>query len=148
METTTSKQAEVALGESHEQAIADAWAKMQDEDITLVKSGQYHDFDYWVFDKQGILICYLEVKKRRKPLSTFGDAMFPTRKHHFAQHVWEAHNCLSLAVTEYACGTLVEVDLAAKPSFERNIKRRDRPEMKPVPHVFYDKSKMKVLRVG
>ena len=150
MQTTTSKQAEVALGESHEQRIAENWidGQMLTNHLRLVKAGQYDDFDFWVFDKQGILVCYLEVKKRRKPLSAFGDAMFPKRKHELALKIQETNTARFLAVTEYACGSLVEVDLACKPSFERDIKRRDRPEMKPVPHVFYDKSKMAVLRVG
>src|SRR6187549_3116628 len=87
VETTTSKEAEVALGESFEAGIAATWVGLQMEEYRIVKSGPYDDFDYWVFDRDGVLIAYLEVKKRRKPLSTFGDAMFPKRKHEFGVKV-------------------------------------------------------------
>ena len=145
--TTTSKQDEVALGLANEERIAYDWLGQQVEPgLTILKSGQFADFDYWVFDRNGILVCYLEVKMRRKPLSTFGDAMFPRRKHDFARSVTLLNSAPFYAVTEYACGSLVQVDLATEPSFERDIARRDRPGMTPVPHVFYKKDRMKVLR--
>jgi len=150
MTTTTSKQAEVAFGLANEERIAYEWLSRQKIEpllsLTLTKAGGYADFDYWVFDPQGILVCYLEVKMRRKPLSAFGDAMFPLRKHKLGLRVKGLNNAPFLAVTEYACGSLVQVDLSLEPSFERDIARRDRPGMKPVPHVFYTKDKMTILQ--
>jgi hypothetical protein len=48
-------------------------------------------------------------------------------------------------VVEYGCGSLVEVDLSEKPSRYRDITRRDRPGMTPVPHVIYDKGRLRLL---
>jgi hypothetical protein len=46
---------------------------------------------------------------------------------------------------EYGCGSLVEVDLSERPSRFTDIVRRDRPGMKPVPHVIYDKHRLTLL---
>ena len=145
-----SKQAEVQFGLAQEERIAMRWLNVKEDPVgsTLIKAGDFADFDFYVVNGSGLLHAYLEVKMRRKPLSAFGDAMFPARKHETALLAREIGNIPFLAVTEYACGTLVEVDLTDEPSFRRDIKRRDRPGMAAVPHIFYTKDRMKVLSVG
>ena len=143
---TDLKEAEVALGTSHEPRILARWAarsKWAAGARGFVKGGRYDDFDFIIFGGDGLVICYLEVKLRRSPLSRFGDVMFPARKHAFALEARTKRKTPVVAVTEYGCGALVEVGLWQEPDVRRDVARRDRPGMKPVPHVFYEKGKMK-----
>jgi hypothetical protein len=144
-------EAEVEHGLANEERILARWressARAKDA-RGFLKGGTYDDFDFVVFDKRGVVICYLEVKLRRSALARFGDVMFPARKHAFAKQVLAERKTPVVAVTEYGCGALVEVDLALPPESARDIVRRDRPGMKPVPHVFYGKSQMTVLVKG
>jgi hypothetical protein len=94
--------------------------------------------------RSGRILAYLEIKFRRVEFSEFGDAMFPERKVRFAREVCHDRGEYPLiAVTEYACGTLVEVDLRDEPAERRFVKRFDRT--KAVPHVFYSKDQLTVL---
>lgn len=145
------KDAEVAFGTSHEGRILARWAaksKYAAGARGFLKGGRYDDFDFVVFAGDGLVICYLEVKLRRSPLSRFGDVMFPARKHEFALRARRERKTPVVAVTEYGCGSLVEVALWQTPDQRRDVKRRDRPAMKPVPHVFYEKGKMTILEGG
>lgn len=142
------RDAEVAFGTSHEGRILARWAaksKYAAGARGFLKGGRYDDYDFVVFAGDGLVICYLEVKLRRSPLSRFGDVMFPARKHDFAVRARRERKTPVVAVTEYGCGALVEVGLWLDPDVRKNVARRDRPGMKPVPHVFYEKAKMKVL---
>lgn len=142
------KDAEVAFGTSHEGRILSRWAassKYAAGARRFIKGGRYDDYDFVIFDGDGLVICYLEVKLRRSPLSRFGDVMFPARKREFALTARTKRKTPVVAVTEYGCGSLVEVELWREPDSRRDIVRRDRPGTKPVPHIFYTKAKMTVL---
>lgn len=147
MQTATSFEGEVAEGVSQEERILRRWADHHPKARGFLKGGTYDDFDFVVFDTTGVVYCYLEVKFRRVRLDQYGDAMFPTRKHTFARRVELERKTPTYAVTEYADGALVEVDLRDDPADQRDITRRDRPGMKPVPHVFYDKTQFWVLEL-
>lgn len=145
MKTATDlKAAEVAQGTSQEERILARWAKHHPEARGFLKGGTYDDFDFVVFGQNGLVYCYLEVKFRRVPLSKYGDALFPLRKHAFAKLSRAQRLTPVLAVTEYSCGSLVEVDLAEEPGERRDVTRRDRPG-RSVPHVLYGKTQMRVL---
>ena len=142
---------EVAWGESREGSVVKRWLDVSaygEKAERVIKSSPYDDFDFYVFQKNGGPLVWLEVKVRTIDFGVYGDAMFPLRKHTYAERMWAAHGIPVIAVTEYACGTLVEVDLRAQPKVTRNVKRHDRPGDKPVPHALYDKSQMLVLESG
>lgn len=148
LEATDLKDAEVAFGTAHEGRILARWAASSPRAAGargFLKAGKFDDFDFVIFAGDGLVLCYLEVKLRRSPLSRFGDAIFPARKHDFALRAKRERKTPVLAVTEYGCGALVEVDLSQTPTRRQDIKRRDRPQMKPVPHVVYEKDRMAVL---
>ena len=144
---TESKRDEVAFGLAHEERIAYRWLNTVQDPVgsSLLKAGEFADFDFYVINGAGLVHAYLEVKLRRKPLASFGDVMMPLRKHNTALKAKELGNIPFLAVTEYACGALVEVDVSQTPTSTRNIRRRDRPGSPPVPHAFYGADKMRVL---
>lgn len=148
---TLSIEREVAWGESREGGIVKRWLSVSEigrAAVRVVKSSAYDDFDFYLFAKNGFPLCYLEVKARTIRFDQYGDAMFPYRKHEYAKRMWDAHLIPVLAVTEYACGSLVECDLRAKPKQKRDVKRRDRPDTPAVPHAFYLKAQMRVLEEG
>ena len=112
----------------------------------VYRTGDYHDFDYYIDkDDDGFPLCYLEVKSRRKPFAQFGDLIVPERKHTAALDLKRKHRIRSICITEYACGTLVEVDLAQKPAYVKGIQRRDRPHIPAKPHAFYEGKQLKVI---
>lgn len=147
MTTPNDKKAEVAFGLSQEERIANRWLNTVQEPVgsSFIKAGEFADFDFYVINGAGLVHAYLEVKLRRKPLASFGDVMVPLRKHKTALVARSLGNIPFLAVTEYACGALVEVDLSQEPSETRDIRRRDRPGTPAVPHALYKSDKMKVL---
>lgn len=137
---------EVAWGESFEVAILRRWAALSPfarGAKFVIRSGAYADYDFEIKDKRHLPIAYVEVKRRRSPLARFGDAIFPLRKHDFAK-LLAAYNIPLLAVTEYGCGALVEVNLTVLPARTGGIKRHDRGG-KPVPHAFYEGDQLTVL---
>lgn len=139
--------AEVEWGTAWEVGILKRWADSSsraDDARGFIKAGDYDDFDFVIFASTGLVLCYLEVKRRRTAFSKFGDAIFPRRKREFALMCKQKQRVPMIGVTEYGCGTLVEVDLATKPAREGTIERRDRPG-NAVPHVFFEKKQMKVL---
>jgi len=136
---------EVDWGESQEARVLRRWCDTSSfarPGARIVASEKFDDFDRIVFDRRGLPVAYLEIKVRRSPFSRFGDAIFPARKHKFARDL-RVYNLPFVAVTEYGCGTLVEVDLSQEPDRKDFIKRRDRSEA--VPHVFYDRDSLTVL---
>ena len=142
---------EVAWGESREGAVVKRWLDLSavaEKCERVIKSSAYDDFDFYCFKKNGGPLAWLEIKVRTIDFGVYGDAMFPRRKHEYAKRMWAAHKIPVYAVTEYACGTLVELDLLATPTAARDIRRKDRPGDKPVPHVFYSESQMLVLERG
>jgi hypothetical protein len=139
---------EVAWGTADEPRIVARWAKLSEwaKAASMArKGGGFFDWDYQLFAKDGFPVCYLEVKKRRSPLWKYGDALFPKRKHDMGRRLLAEHGLRLIGVVEYGCGSLVEVDLSEKPSRYRDITRRDRPGMTPVPHVIYDKGRLRLL---
>lgn len=140
---------EVTFGERQEDGVVSQWRKLSEfaqRSAYVVKSAEYHDFDRVIFDRQGILVCYLEVKVRRTPLALYGDAIFPTRKHVFGKRLKDL-GLPFIAVVRYGCGTLVEVDLASTPASRRDVTRRDR-DGGPVPHVVYSGDQLTILKEG
>jgi hypothetical protein len=144
---TDLKDAEVAFGTAHEGRILKRWSELSSYAAGargFLKAGKYDDFDFVIFDGRGFVICYLEIKLRRSPLSRFGDCIFPARKHARALEAQEERKTPMIAVTEYGCGALVEVDLAQEPTRRMMVKRKDRSGPA-VPHVVYEKDRMVVL---
>lgn len=138
---------EVAWGESREGRILKTWMSLSTYAhgaARVIKSNDYDDFDFLLLTKPGLPLCYVEVKVRRTGFGKYGDAIFPMRKHEFAKQL-SRHKLPFVGVTLYGDGTLVEVDLTKAPSSQRDITRRDRPGMKPVPHGFYSKRQLTVL---
>lgn len=143
--------AEVAWGESSEETILLRWLKLTGYCKgwkAYAHSAGYKDFDFYILDDAGFLIAYVEVKRRRTPFATYGDAIFPLRKHKRARQSALKHDIPYIGVTLYGCGTLVEVALSKVPSKTRDIARRDRPGTKPVPHAVYSKRQMTVLEAA
>jgi len=139
------KRMEVDWGESQEARVLRRWIDTSSyarAGARIVASEKFDDFDRIVFDRRGLPIAYLEIKVRRSPFTRFGDAIFPERKHKFARDL-RVYNLPFVAVTEYGCGTLVEVDLSQQPDATRLIKRQDRERA--VMHVFYDRDSLTVL---
>ena len=139
---------EVAWGEAAEERIVQRWLKLSPfaEDCeTFRKSDEFRDFDFYIEAKGGYVRCYVEVKRRRTDFAKYGDAIFPLRKHNHARRESLKTGIPHIAVTEYGCGTLVEVNLAKKPASTKDVARRDRPGMKPVPHAFYTRRQLTVL---
>lgn len=144
--TGPAKLAEVGFGEACEDPILLQWAEFSPSAADIrgyLKAGQYDDFDFVIFGKSGLVVCYLEIKQRRIKFGQYGDVMFPLRKHKLALDL-KRKEVLFLAVTRYACGTVIEVDLSAIPTKKADVTRRDRPgETKP--HVFYSGRKLRQL---
>jgi hypothetical protein len=139
---------EVAWGESAEEAILLRWLRLSSFCKgwkSYAKSGGFKDFDFYILDRDGFLMAYVEVKRRRSHFSKYGDAIFPLRKHKRARQSVLKHDIPFIGVTLYGCGTLVEVPLSKVPSSTRDIQRRDRPNTKPVPHAIFSKRQMTVL---
>lgn len=91
-----------------------------------VKSGEFSDFDFAGFTSDLLPVVYVEIKKRRVPWGEYGDVIFPHRKWLWAQKA-ALRNCALVGVTEYACGSIAEVNLTLDPSEEIQLERRDRP---------------------
>ena len=139
---------EVAFGESHEERIIQRWIAKSPTAQTvsrIIGSGTFDDFDFWALTQNGFPHSWVEVKRRNIDFSKYGDAMFPFRKHEFAKELTEKHNLTVYGVTEYSCGTLVEVDLAIFPKQIREIERRDRPGTGKVKHGLWGREQMKVV---
>lgn len=139
---------EVAWGEANEERILKRWLKLSafaEGCEAFRKSDEFRDFDFYVEAPGGYVRCYVEVKRRRTEFAKYGDAIFPLRKHKHALRESLLTGIPHVAVTEYGCGTLVEVVLSKKPSVTKDVVRRDRPGMKPVPHAFYTRRQLTVL---
>jgi hypothetical protein len=121
---------EVKWGEDQEIPVLRRWMRASprcaDAD-RIVKSRPMQDFDYVVFDKVGMPVAYVEIKVRRIVFGAFGDAVAPIRKHEYAYKLHRRHKIPMVMVVAYACGTLIEVDLATPPRDRVSLKRRDRP---------------------
>lgn len=138
---------EVAWGEGWELVILRRWlacSRYAEGAARWVGSDGFDDYDFLVLDARGVVLCYAEVKRRRTALAKYGDALFPIRKHEFALLVAE-QNVPFVGVTEYGCGALTEVNLTEPPAKRKDIARRDRPGMTPVPHGLYSKAQLVVL---
>ena len=146
-ERATGIENEVEWGETQEGRILARWLKASmyaQGAARMIGSNGFDDYDYLLLDERGIVVCYVEVKRRRTALAKYGDAMFPWRKHQFALLVAE-QNVPFIGVTEYGCGALTEVNLTQPPATKKDVARRDRPGMKPVPHGLYSKKQLTVL---
>ena len=142
-----SKRHEIAWGTAQEERIGQRWMNLSKYSVeagALLKAGKYADVDFVLLTSEGMPVCYVEIKYRRKPFAAFGDALFPERKHKFAKTLWEKHSIPFIGVAEYSCGTIVEVDLLTAPArLWSDFKRHDRH--KSVPHVIYSAKQLTVL---
>jgi len=139
--------AEVEWGESAELLILNRWlslSKHARDACRFIKSNDFDDYDYFLLCDAGLPVSYVEIKRRRTPFDKYRDAMFPLRKHEFAKKLYK-HSIPFVGVTEYGCGTLVEVDLAMPPSIVRPIARHDRPGSAPRAHGIYALKQLTVL---
>ncbi len=138
---------EVEWGEAQEEPIFKRWrdssASACDASWAL-PSPKYCDWDRLVFDKSGSPICYLEIKRRRIEFAKYGDVLLPDRKVKFCVREGATHRIPFYLVTEYSCGSLVEVDLSQEPDLRVMITRRDRSQA-PVLHALYEGKKIKLL---
>ena len=129
-------QRELAYGQTDEENILRRWAPLTQllrGAERFVKGAEFDPYDFFVFGKKGLPFGTVDTKRRRVPITEYGDVMVPQSKCDFARRV----GLMSVLVTEYGCGSLVELDLRLEPSEVRNITRRDRPGMKPVPHAIF-----------
>lgn len=141
---------EVAWGESVELGILRRWLKLSmfaHGATGLIKSPDFAPYDFLIFDKQGLPLCVVEVKRRRVEFKQYGDALFPYAKHLFAGRVKD-FNIPCVGVVEWSCGTLGEVDLTKRPSKTDHVTRRDRPGSKGAKHGFWSKRQIVVLAEG
>lgn len=107
----------------------------------FVKGAEFDPYDFFVFGSKGMPFGTVDTKRRRVPIGKYGDVMVPLSKHEFALRI----GLCSVLVTEYGCGSLVELDLRLEPNEVRPVSRRDRPGMKPVPHAIYLLDQAEVL---
>ena len=143
-------QAEVAWGESRELGVLRRWLKhsmFAHGAAGLIKSPDFGQYDFLIFDKHGLPLCVVEVKLRRVKFSQYGDALFPYGKHLFAKRV-DDFNIPCIGVVEWACGTLGEVDLTKRPAKTEHITRRDRPGSAGAKHGLWSKRQITVLAEG
>lgn len=146
-ERATEFEDEVVWGESAEEAVVQRWLPLSlyaKGARRVVKSSHYDDYDFFLLSKQGLPVVFVEIKVRRTKFALYGDAIFPHRKHDFAKRL-AAFKIPFIGVTQYGCGTLVEVDLRVLPAIRKDVVRRDRPGMEPVSHAFYAKEQLAVL---
>ena len=138
---------EVNFGEAQERAVATLWTKISPtgkQARRFVKTEDFDPYDVLVIAEKGLPLCALEIKVRRVAWGEYGDVLTPLKKHLFALELKE-RGLPYLLVTQYACGTLVEVDLSQRPKQERFVARRDRPGMNPVAHGLWKGSQVVVL---
>lgn len=150
MEATSplTMQAEMAYGETSEVRIIRRWgakSKLAKKAKLLVKTPSFAVLDFLALDAQGLPVAWLEVKRRRTALLKYGDAICPWKKHTAAVKLRERFDLPTLLVTEYGCGSLVEVDLASLPAEKKAVTRRDRPGDKPVMHALYTLDQLTIL---
>jgi len=145
-----SKRAEIVWGTAQEERIGQRWMALSEyaEGAScLLKAGEFADVDFVLLDREGMPVCYVEVKYRRKTFAAFGDALFPLRKHTFAKKLYDKHSIPFIGVAEYSCRTIVEVDLLEEPARRWNdFKRHDRSRS--VPHIVYSRNQLTVLEEG
>lgn len=138
---------EVSWGERQEIEVAKRWKQLSvvgRRCFRPVKSLEFDPYDFLILARKGVPVCCLEVKVRRSPFGKYGDVLAPLKKHEFAVQMADLGFPYYL-VTEYACGTLIEVNLSLPPAETREIARRDRPGMKPVPHGLWKGDQVLVL---
>lgn len=138
---------ELAWGEAHESAVLKRWVKLSPHARgakRFLRTEELDQYDFLVLDGLGVPLCFVEIKVRRTDLAKYGDVLTPWSKHTFAKKL-ARHQLPFLLVTQYACGSLVEVDLTGKPAVKKQVARRDRPGMKPVPHGLYQGTQLTVL---
>lgn len=141
-------QAELAFGENAEVRIIRRWtakSKAVKKGHSLVKSPSYATLDFLVLDNQAVPVAWLEVKRRRTGLLKYGDAICPWKKHLAAKKLAGRFDVPVLLITEYGCGSLIEVNLATQPARKLDVTRRDRAGSKPVPHALYTLDQLTVL---
>ena len=140
--------AELNFGENKEARVLKRWADLSpngNKAKLLFKTPSYASFDYLMLGTKGLPLAYLEVKVRRTGLRKYGDAMVPISKINAAKACYAEFGIPVFLVTEYSCGSLIEVSLTSDPALRRDVARRDRPGMKPVPHGLYTLDQLTVL---
>jgi len=137
-------------GESQERDVVQRWVELSPIGRLahrFVKCLDFDPYDVLVLADKGLPLCALEVKVRRVEFGEYGDVLTPLKKHEFALSMKEMR-IPYLLVTQYACGTLVEVDLGDAPKQTKPIARRDRPGMTPVMHGLWRGKQLRVLSGG
>jgi hypothetical protein len=138
---------EVNWGEAQEIEVVKLWSQRSELGTRahrFVKSLDFDPYDVLVLAEQGLPLCALEVKVRRVSFGDYGDVMSPLKKREAAL-AFKALGIPFVLVTLYACGTIVEVDLASEPAQVVNVARRDRPGTKPIPHGLWKDESLTVL---
>jgi hypothetical protein len=140
---------ELAFGETSEVGIITRWSKLSDfakRSKLVTKTPPHSPFDFLLLDRKGFPLAYLEIKRRRTSLVKYGDAMCPMSKVQAAKAIYAEFSIPSLLVTEYGCGSIIEVLLTTQPKQRKDVARRDRPGMRPVAHALYTRDQLTVLK--
>jgi hypothetical protein len=139
-------QEEVDWGVGQEERVYLAWCErswLGKQAKRAVKTEEFDPYDVLVFGENAIPLCALEIKVRRVEWGDYGDVMAPIKKHEHALALKE-RGIPFVLITQYACGTIVQVDLSRGPSKRKMVARRDRPGMKPVEHGLWSGSAVRV----
>jgi hypothetical protein len=143
----TDVRTELAWGEAQEERVLNRWARLSKHakgGARFLRTAERDQYDFLVLDKSGLPLCFVEIKSRRVSFGLYGDVLTPWSKHSYAKKAAK-HALPFILVTEYACGTLVEVDLTVKPRSQKNVARRDRPGTPPIKHGLYSGDQLLVL---
>jgi hypothetical protein len=147
MESQNDREREVRFGVSQEREILTEWGKRSKYASGTARSivgPQFADFDRILLSKEGLPLCYVEIKARRSSWGRYPDVIFPKRKHTFARRL-AGYNLALIGVTRYGDGTIVEVNLGDTPADIVQIERRDRPGQS-FPHAVYRGDQLTVYK--
>lgn len=141
---------ELKWGEAQEERVLQRWSRLSPHAkgaARFLRTAETDPYDFLVISKTGLPLCFVEIKSRRVAFGLYGDVLTPWSKHLYAKRALK-HALPFVLVTEYACGTLVEVDLTVKPRTAKSVARRDRPGTDPIKHGLYAGDQLAVLQVG
>ena len=138
---------EIRWGEEQEDDLFRQWRRLSKyarHGSLVLRSKPGAAWDRMLLSKEGLPLCYVELKVRRSEWGMYGeDVIFPLTKHKFAIRL-QKYNLAFIGVTRYSCGNIVEVHLGDEPHEFLDISRRDR-STGPVPHVRYTEGALTVF---